>query len=114
MTQRYIKLAHPGLGRDVLLVVGFDRPLGHYFMVIQEIDDAPGRSEDESIIYSNLEDPGAGFPHSLNRYQQVLSELGITMPESVWNDVMVDKHTNAGNLQGWYDRAGNAIGPEKF
>lgn len=108
MSQRLIKLQFPALGRPVEIMVGFDRPLGHFFMVILD-----GAADDE-LVYSNLEDPEAGFPRTLSRYQVVLKEMGLEMPEQVWADVLEDQRNNAGNLQAWYDKTGRAISEDEF
>lgn len=49
MTQRFIKLDHPAIGRKVSVMVGYDRPLSYFFMIIEDEE-----SPDDDLVYSNL------------------------------------------------------------
>ncbi|SED29021.1 hypothetical protein SAMN05216178_6637 [Pseudomonas saponiphila] len=109
MTQRFIKLDHPAIGRKVSVMVGYDRPLSYFFMIIEDEE-----SPDDDLVYSNLEDPKAGFPKTLDRYREVLAGMGMTIPETVWAAVLEDQKNNAGNLVAWYDSTGTEISSDDY
>ncbi|MGV8399252.1 hypothetical protein ACV33W_08520 [Pseudomonas aeruginosa] len=97
MSQHYFKTAHKGSPITVLL--GWDRPMGHFFMVIQkpeELIDNAMMVEDEDHLYSNLHEVDP-FGKDLTYYRQVLHHFGISVPESMFIEVQRDFETNAGN-----------------
>ena len=78
-------------GRPVRVQIGWDAPLGHYFMVVT---DASGLvpSAETGAIYSNLGDPaidgGAGDP---SYYWRKLDALGIVCTRRDLIDVEIRK-----------------------
>ena len=56
-------------------MLGWDRPIGHFFMVIER--DAPGDEDD--YLYSNLYE-AEPFSLTLNDFHHKLAELGIEVP----------------------------------
>ena len=95
--------------RAVEVVLGYDRPLGHFFLTILfEEPPAPGATRngcapasdeeaDDTVVYSNLEDPDAGFDQDLDYYRAKLTSLGITVPESMFRETQADAIRRAGN-----------------
>lgn len=95
--------------RDVQVALGYDRPLGHFFLTIlftESIESSagegfvPGNNRDEGddiVVYSNLADPKAGFAQGLDYYRAKLAELGITVPESMFRETKEDALRRAGN-----------------
>ena len=77
-------------GKPVIVQLGYDRPLGHYHMVVYE----PGMTDDP--IYSNLDQVDA-FEMTLDAYRKALSNLGITVPESMFEQTKMDAMHRIGN-----------------
>lgn len=102
-----------GVGITVLL--GWDRPLKYFFLVIEkemqavpsgdssELDD---EDDDDGMIYSNLCQPNA-FELSLEDFRTVLAEHGISVPESMFEQVEMDGRNNVGNRSVYYKADGS-------
>lgn len=79
--------------REVEILIGWDEPLQHFFMTIDP--------EGEPPIYSNLdEEPSIAFSHTLQDYQVVLTNLGVSGvslnpadPSGLYQELMNDKAT---------------------
>ena len=71
MSQHYFTLIHEEVETTVLL--GWDRPLGGYFMVIEKANDQ------ETPFWSNL-DYTNSHPDSLDPFLAVLDVFGIHLP----------------------------------
>lgn len=84
MSQRFFK-------KDGLTVMmGYDRPLNYVFCIVERGDE---------ILYSNLDDDSAGTQQqNVEYYRPVLASLGIEVPESMYQGVMLDQRTRSGNL----------------
>lgn len=76
--------------KPVTVQIGYDRPLGHYHMVVFE----PGQEDDP--IYSNLDQEDA-FGMSLDDYRAALSDMGIAVPESMFEQTELDAANRVGN-----------------
>lgn len=106
MSQHYFKT--PYQGYETTVILGWDRRLQYYFMVIptpierlkavepDHDETCEGCDECSEMIYSNLYEPN-GLALSLDHYREVLSKLGITVPESLFTEVQRDAQTDAGN-----------------
>lgn len=117
MSQHYFRTQHDSTPVEVLL--GWDRPLGHFFMVIEKLATA-GASEsteasqqpavdtddDDGYLYSNLNelDP---FGLSLDHFRDVLSDLGIQVPEQMFEQIELDHAMRVGNRRVWYQPDGS-------
>lgn len=83
-------------GRQVELVMGYDTPIGGYFMVILPQDstpDNPDADPETGVIYSNLDDAALPFPRLppyLTHYQKVLREMNIEVPPLFFAKVLAD------------------------
>ena len=111
MSQHYFDTMHEG--SRVLVLMGWDRPLAHYFMIIErnppgyiEDDDEDGASDDGCILYSNLDDHNA-FRQGLADFKIKLAEFGIQVPGSMFEQVERDQALNIGNRQVWYGTDGS-------
>jgi len=121
MSQHYFNTQQAGTPVKVLL--GWDRPLGHYFMVIEktaaavasesastaaqcEGDDDDDGDDDDGYLYSNLNelDP---FGLSLDHFRGVLSDLGIQVPEQMFEQIELDSAMRVGNRHVWYQPDGS-------
>lgn len=106
--------------RPVSILLGWDRPIGHYFMVIEYLDPPssgdfssttngskkPGAAEeieedDEYLLYSNLNEPQP-FNLSLSYFHSKLAELGLWIPEQMFQQVAADRDHRIGNRTVWY------------
>ena len=88
--------------RDDVLTGG-DRPFQSLFLVITD-------RHTGAIVDSNLDGPqGPGL--WLDGIRQWLAAFGVTPPASLWDDLAVDRHADAGTLCVGYDEDISA-GPE--
>ena len=96
MSQHYIQTINRE-GKAVRVLAGWDRPLGHFFLVVDYHDKAD-RNE-EGPLYSNLDDPQGGHAHgeSFAYYQKVLSELRISVPAAMIGAIEQDMAQDVGN-----------------
>lgn len=97
MSQHNFLTQHNGM--EVVVQLGFDRPLGHLFMVIAQ---ASGHNDP---IYSNQFQPDA-FDLTLTDYRSVLGEMGISVPESMFEQVELDQALGVGNRVAWHSADG--------
>lgn len=92
-------------GKAVEVLMGWDRPLQGFFLVIEVMD-----GESEEYLYSNLEDPALmrwmGLPPTLDPFLAKLKELGITVPQQMVQEVEADARLNVGNRYVTYDASG--------
>lgn len=115
MSQHYFDTA---IGeRKVRVVLGWDRPLGHFFMTIEQLAAATVRTEaspaaeddeeaeDDGYLYSNLNELNP-FGKSLDFFKAKLTELGITAPVSMFEQVRRDEALNVGNRYVWHNADG--------
>jgi len=88
MSRHSYKFEKDGVPHEVLL--GWDRPLRHVFMVVEDLSDDGGN------LYNNLEeaDPSS---LTLDHFRSVLQRLGIEVPESMFVETEIDRRMNAGN-----------------
>lgn len=80
-------------GRPWLIVMGYDRPLNEFFL--QLWDDTPGVDAEEPA-YSSLYEPAADW-RDIATVLRRLGELGIEVPRSMTDAVVVDSVQRAGN-----------------
>lgn len=89
-------------GVPVTVMMGWDRPLSQFFLVVQHRQDAIAGENaecedgDEGIIYSNLNEL---LPRSLGlgHFRSKLTTLGIAVPEAMFEQVLLDEAGNVGN-----------------
>lgn len=113
MSQHCFSTTHAG--QRVSVQLGWDRPIGHYFMVIEWEDsgsavtpvscptdsDMDDGTNDDTLLYSNLDEPEP-FGLSLACFRAKLTELGIEVPESMFEQVEIDRRSRTGNRQVWH------------
>lgn len=89
-------------GKAISVLMGYDRPLDGYFMVIDRIqsdqvgDELEDEFENDDYIYSNLFE-SESHPKSLARYQHKLFELCIDVPVQMLEEIIEDRAQNIGN-----------------
>ena len=79
-------------GEPVSVLLGWDRPLAYFVLGVEQLSE----KNDGIYLYSNLDDPGA-VNCSLDYFRQKLSELGISVPESMFIEAESDRKRNVGN-----------------
>ena len=80
-------------GEPICVLMGWDRPLAYFFLVVERL----AMTDDENAyLYLYLDDPGA-IDCSLDYYRKKLSELGISVPESMFVEAENDRQHNVGN-----------------
>ena len=92
-------------GKAVVVLMGWDRPLQGFFLVVEEDDD-----EADEYVYSNMEDPALirwmGLPPTIDPFLTKLLELGITIPARMIEEIRADSLANVGNRHVVYDESG--------
>jgi hypothetical protein len=119
MSQHYFETTHNG--QPVTVTLGWDRPIGHYFMVIRQhspepqgadqnaVDDgATDEDDDDGILYSNLNEWDA-FWKSLDDYRSTLKAMGIVCPGEMFEQVELDECFGVGNRHVWYRADGSFL-----
>lgn len=114
MTQHLFSTTHEGQSISVLM--GWDRPIGHFFLVVEwtgpcytaaPLASAIGDNmDDDTILYSNLDEPNP-FELSLDYFKAKLTELGIRVPEPMFEEVEIDRLRRAGNRHVRYHADGS-------
>lgn len=104
MSQHYFHTTRQGEAITVLL--GWDRPLGHFFLVVERQDPRPGQDD---YLYLNLEEPGA-FDLELDHFKAKLDELGIAVPCAMFEQVTLDRERRIGNRMVTYGADGSFDG----
>ncbi|HET9645425.1 MAG TPA: hypothetical protein VFP68_19180 [Burkholderiaceae bacterium] len=91
-------------GDPVSVLMGWDRPLQGFFLVIAAICR-------DGYVYSNLEDRALrqcfGLPPALDYFLGKLSEFGIEVPSRMIDEIKADADKDVGNRYVVYDCAGN-------
>lgn len=83
--------------RQVKVLMGWDRPLQHVFMVVEQLGDAANDPVDEDLyLYSNLDEPEPENM-TLDDFRSKLEELKIAVPESMFIETDRDRANNVGN-----------------
>jgi hypothetical protein len=84
-------------GRQLRVLLGYDRPLGGFFFVVEDRAKPPGKE----AVYSNLDDPQLslwyGLPPYLEHFQDVAKALGVALPLDILRAVLADGANRVGN-----------------
>ncbi len=112
MSQHFFSTMHEG--NPVTVLLGWDRPLGHYFMVIERDQPAPaneaGISEEsdyeEEYLYSNLNEKNP-FNKSMDYFKSKLEQFGIQVPAQMFVQIELDQLYNVGNRRVFYESDGS-------
>ncbi|HET9645872.1 MAG TPA: hypothetical protein VFP68_21520 [Burkholderiaceae bacterium] len=102
MSQHYFQTTCKG--EPVWVLMGWDRPLQGYFLMIEAI-------QRDAYIYSNLEDPKLrqcfGLPPALDYFLGKLRELGVEVPARMIDEIKSDGDKDLGHRHVVYDADGN-------
>ncbi len=97
-------------GLNVEVLIGFDRPLNGYFLVVANI---ASLDPNDAFVYSNLDDVElvdlGGITLNLEHFKGKLALLGIELPESIESEVRLDRAQRLGNRVCWYDAKGHVL-----
>ena len=90
MSRHYIELKAGE--RDLLVAIGYDRPLNEFFIIIEALSSRGHTIEQDGDPYL-LTSNG----HSLGCYRQQLTELNIAVPDTLFTAVEDDAEQQVGN-----------------
>jgi hypothetical protein len=77
-------------GQILEVLMGYDRRLNYVFCVVTR--------EDEEVLYSNLDDDNAGTQQQdVDYYRPVLEDLGLRVPEPMFQEIKADQADRVGN-----------------
>jgi hypothetical protein len=91
-------------GSRILVIMGWHRPLGHFIIIERNPPDETkegadaGFDDDGCILYSNLNDP-ADFGMEIGDIKKKLTEFGISVPNSMFEQIARDQAMNIENRQ---------------
>ncbi|MDP9052495.1 MAG: hypothetical protein M3O31_17510 [Acidobacteriota bacterium] len=89
MSQHIVEMRN-AKGDTVTVTMGYDRPLDFVFCTVM--------SQEDDLIYSNLDDDEAGtLQQDVDYYRAILERLGLHVPESVFQEVASDQIGRVGN-----------------
>ncbi|WP_298435008.1 hypothetical protein [Ottowia sp.] len=84
-------------GKPVLVVAGYDRPLGELFLhIIREASDTASREAVETFVYDSLDEPQKDWT-DINILADTLTGLGVQVPASLLEQIYLDQIFNVGN-----------------
>ena len=92
MSQHYYHETDPD-GSCITVLLGWDRPLQYVFLVVTK---ASKDQKTEEMLYSNLDDPSSRG-QDLVYYRNKVSDLGLSLPETMYTEVERDQANNTGN-----------------
>lgn len=92
MSQHYYHDTDPD-GSCITVLLGWDRPLQYVFLVVTK--ESKDRKTEE-MTYSNLDDPSSRG-QDLVYYRNKVSDLGLSLPETMYTQVEKDQANNIGN-----------------
>ena len=97
MSRHFYKTTHEA--RPIEVLIGWDRPLQGFFMVIQWLDVADEDDDESEIVYSNLNDASLqpAWPSTLTPFIRQLETLNIAVPQKMLQSVLTDGESNVGN-----------------
>jgi hypothetical protein len=85
-------------GENVTVTMGYDRPLDFVFCTVI--------ADGGKILYSHLDDTEAAtHQQEVDYYRGVLQQYGITVPDSVFQEVQADQLQRVGNRVVVHDAA---------
>ncbi len=96
MSRHYFQTTYAEKPVEVLM--GFDRPLNGFFMVIDYLNEPENDEDDEDdgYIYSNMWEKNP-HPDSLTPYLEKLAELDISIPAEMIQEIEIDGAFKTGN-----------------
>ena len=89
MSRHFFKTEYQG--KPITVLMGFDRPMGGYFMVIEEDD-----QKDDDYIFTNLYEQ-ITHPKTIKPYRDKLKQLGIFVPVEMLMAIETDDTALMGN-----------------
>ena len=99
-------------GRAVEVLIGYDRPLNGFFLIVSEVRAAEETDEDV-FVYSNLNDVElidlGGLTLDLEHFKRKLILLGIALPLPIEAALQEDRRLRVGNRFRLYDGAGQLL-----
>lgn len=101
-------LTKTSAGADVSVLMGWDRMLRQYFLVVERLESRDVAVDDDGLLYSDINDRAA-FRQDLGYFLLRLQQFGITVPGAMLQQVTLDRTMNAGNRFVTYEANGSFI-----
>jgi hypothetical protein len=91
MSQHHFLTVHAQ--RPIRVVMGYDRALNYVFMTVERLDDA-----ERIYLYNNrFDEEAATHCQDVYHYRDVLVDLRLTVPASMFSEVEHDRINRVGN-----------------
>ena len=111
MSQHCFK-SQTATGRAVEVLIGYDRPLNGFFLVVSEAG-AAEETDVDVFIYSNLSDVElldlGGLTLDLEHFKRKLNLLGIALPSPIEAELQEDRRRRVGNRFRLYNGVGQLL-----
>lgn len=97
-------------GTPCEVLIGWDRPMAGYFLVVERSDCPPDASDDIAYLFDNLRQPFPNaHPRSLGPFLEVLGSLGIQLPEPLQHRLTMDRESQVMNQLTYWSPAGEVL-----
>jgi len=77
--------------KQIEVMVGWDRPQGHYFLTVFDLD---ASDEEPETVWSTIDFPSTQDNFGTERLEAKLMDMGIQAPEGLWERA----HRQEGNV----------------
>lgn len=108
MSQHYFQTEHNG--SPVTVQLGWDRPLQRFYMSVErgqsEHREAADDDQDDGFLYTSHADLQAMSCQDMDYFVRKLKELGIEVPESMFQEARTDAALGVSNRQVVYEKDG--------
>lgn len=96
--------------KPVTVTIGWDRPLGHFFMFIEwKCGDVSPDDICDEPCYSTLDEVDAtkAFSKDWKHIKEQLAAMEIEVPQSMFDEAEKDRWQNIGNKDVWHQADGS-------
>lgn len=111
MSQHIVCLQRVDSSDSVRVMLGWDKPLEEFYLVIFEEPPVGQTYDEDRIVYSNLDDQRS-VGEGLSYFKEVAMKLGCNVPDSMWRAAYQDREFNVVNKIVHYSPNGDVI--ERF
>ena len=107
MSQHFVRLHCTRISAEVIVQLGWDRPLSEFYMVVFAAKEKDGFNDDHPV-YSNLNDDDS-IGKELDYYKRVARQIGCEIPDVMWRAAYQDREFNVVNKIVHYSKDGNVL-----
>jgi hypothetical protein len=108
MSQHIVLVTSEIISASVWIQLGWDKPMSEFYMVVFESLPGAKYYDEGKVLYSNTLDP-KGSGRELDYFKELVSRLGLDVPESLWTAAAEDKLSNVVNRTVFYSSEGCEI-----